>query len=108
MDLDRAMQFILDVQAQHAAMMQEHAATMQEHAAIMKAQAATLQAHTSALRELDIRLATVTDLVGRLAQTELKLAADMRTLRESQSASDERLNALISVVDRIVGHNGRN
>lgn len=101
MDLERAMQFIVDVQAQHAVAMEAHAAIMREHAAV-------LQQHAGLLRDLDVRLDTVTDLAGRLAQSGLQLAADVRSLRESQSASDDRLNALIAVVDRMARHNGKN
>lgn len=108
MDLERAMQFILDAQAQQAATLQHHAETMQEHAEIMRANAKKLDAHTDALRDLDGRLATVTDLVGRLAQAELRLVADMRAADERSKAADERLNALIEIVDQVIRRNGKN
>ncbi|MGH9519263.1 MAG: hypothetical protein ACRD2D_06415 [Terriglobales bacterium] len=85
MDVERTMQFILETQAQHAV---------------------ALQQHREALRDLDQRVATVTDLIGRLAQAQLQLVGEVRTLREVQAASDERMNALIRVVDDLVRRNG--
>lgn len=82
MDVERTIQFILETQAQHAV---------------------TLQA-------IDERVSTVTDLIGRLAQAQLQLVGEVRTLREAQAAADERMNALIRVVDDLVrrnGHGGR-
>lgn len=94
MDLERAMQFILNAQAQQAVTLQAHAEILERHAA--------------ALRSLDERLVTVTDLVGRLAQTELCLAADLRAADERSKAADERLNALITIVNQMIRRNGKN
>lgn len=56
---------------------------------------------------LTAQVAGVTDLVGRLAQAELRrvermdsLAGRMDALAESQARTDRRLDALIGVVDR--------
>jgi len=55
-------------------------------------------------------VATITDLVGRVAQAEIRLTERMesgfRDLRDSQAASEYKLNALIETVDRLVHRNG--
>lgn len=85
MDAERAMQFIIEAQAQ---------------------QAVTLQAHADILRDHAEQIASVTNLIGRLAQAELALTQEMRGLRAVQSQTDERLNLLIEVVDKLVRRNG--
>lgn len=85
MDAERAMQFIIEAQAQ---------------------QAVTLQAHADILRDHAEQIASVTNLIGRLAQAELALTQEMRGLRAAQSQTDERLNLLIDVVDKLVRRNG--
>lgn|SRR5690348_13696737 len=100
MDVERTMQFILDAQARHATALQEHDAILKQHA--------------ETLRRNEAQIATVTDLIGRLAQAELRLVEDMRTLRQAQAdaaergrALDERLNILIDIVDKLIRRNGR-
>lgn len=107
MDVERTMQFILDAQARHATALQEHDAILKQHA--------------ETLRRNEAQIATVTDLIGRLAQAELRLVEDMRSLRQAQAeaaermkaadergrALDERLNILIDIVDKLVRRNGR-
>ncbi|MGH9520379.1 MAG: hypothetical protein ACRD2D_12050 [Terriglobales bacterium] len=107
MDLERATEFLLAAQAQHSAMLQQQALTLKAHEESMRAHAAGMRAHEEALRDLDGRLVTITDLVGRLAQAELHLVADMRAADERSKASDERLNALIEIVDQVIRRNGK-
>src|SRR5574340_425138 len=91
---------------------------------ILKAQArleASAQQHEERVARLESSMATATDLTGRLAQTETRLAermeagfrefreiqaAGFRELRDAQSATDYKLNALIDTVDKIVRKNG--
>lgn len=117
MDVERTMQFILDAQARQAATLQAHAAFLQDHGAILEKHAAnlqthgaitlkhdaTLQAHAEALGKNEAQIATVTDLIGRVAQADLRLVGEMRSMRrdaeERTKAVDERLNILIDIVD---------
>jgi len=96
MDVEKTMEFILSVQARLEASVQEH----HERLAKIDGQIAKLEAS----------VATVTDLVGRLAQAEIRLAertaAGFQELRELHADTESKLNALIETVDKLVRHNG--
>lgn len=65
--------------------------------------------HNEAIRSLIVVGRTCLDSIKELRETEreahTKLAADIDKLREAQSATDEKLNILISTVDRIIREN---
>jgi len=103
MDVEKTIQFILDIQAKLEASAQGH----DERLAKLEA----------ALQEHDARIASVTDLVGRLAQAETRLVermegigqhmeAGFQELRELHADTESKLNTLIVTVDRLVRHNG--
>jgi hypothetical protein len=96
MDIEKTMQFILEVQARLEA---------------------SAQGHEERIAKLESSMATVTDLVGRLAQAEIRLAertdglaermqAGFEELRGIQAETGYKLNALIDTVDKIVRRNG--
>jgi predicted nuclease with TOPRIM domain len=85
MDIKQTMQFILDTQARLEA---------------------TASQHDERLTKLETSVSTVTDLVGRLAQAEIRLIERMDRLAESQAHTDQRLDILIDVVDKLVPRNG--
>jgi hypothetical protein len=96
MDIEKAMQFIL---AAHARL------------------EASAQGHEERIAKVESSVATVTDLVGRLAQAEIRLVEHMegmsermdtgfRQIREVQSHTEYKLNALIDTVDKLVRRNG--
>jgi uncharacterized membrane-anchored protein YhcB (DUF1043 family) len=89
MDIEKTMEFILGVQARLEASVQEH---------------------DEQIAELKSSIATVSDLVGRLAQTEIRMAermtAGFQELRELHANTESKLNALIDTVDKLVRHNG--
>ena len=104
MDIEKTMRFMLEMQAKHESW---------------------LQKHEEAIARLESSMATATDLIGRLAQAETRLAEHMesgfRELREAQAAgmkefreerrevqasTNYKLNALIDTVDKIVRKNG--
>ena len=99
-EMERTMQFILETQAQTAANIQKHDVAI---AALEK---------NVARHEQEIQ--TVTNLVGRVAVAETHLAERMSSLAsthketsEHLKETDERLNALILIVDKIIrGRNG--
>lgn len=104
MDVEKTMEFILGVQAKLEA---------------------TAQEHDERLARLESSLTTVTDLVGRVAQAEIRLveradvvaaqvetlAASMTTgfqdLRKLHANTESKLNALIDTVDKLVRRNGQ-
>jgi len=77
-------------------------------------QGEAIRTHDEAIRTHDRRwgkietpMVTLTDLVVRVAQVEISLVGRMDQLAESQAHTDQRLNALIDVVDKLVSRNGR-
>ncbi|HEX5483135.1 MAG TPA: hypothetical protein VFZ08_10985 [Terriglobia bacterium] len=93
MDIERTMQFILDMQAKHSAAVQRHDEEIARN--------------SEQIAELGRKIDTVTDLVGRLAQAEIRLVERMDELAGAQAHSDQRLDALIDVVDKLIRRNGR-
>jgi hypothetical protein len=89
MDIEETVEFILGVQARLEA---------------------SVQKHDEQIATLGSSVATLTDLVGRLAQAEIRLtermAAGFQELRELQANTEYKLNALIDTVDRLVRRNG--
>ncbi|HET9179391.1 MAG TPA: hypothetical protein VFQ24_13625 [Terriglobia bacterium] len=108
--MEKAMQFMLDMQAKHEGWLQRHEEAMKRHEEAINRIDAALEAGAARAAQLDSSVATVTDLVGRLAQTEIRLAERMesgfRDLRDAQAASEYKLNALIETVDKLVRRNG--
>ena len=107
MDIEKTMEFILSTQARVEVSIEE-----------LKTVA---RAHEERIARLETSMATATDLIGRLAQAETRLAermesgfrefresqaAGFKELREAQAATDYKLNALIDTVDKIVRKNG--
>lgn len=82
------MQFIVEHQAQLAARTDSLAERVKEH--------------DDRLAKLETSVATVTDLVGRLAQAEIRLVERMDALADVQKNTEERLNALIGVVEKYI------
>lgn len=103
MDIEETMKFILDVQARLEASVQGH----DERLARLEASA---QGHDERLAKLESSMTTLTDLVGRVAQAETRLAERMATgfqeLRALHSDTEYKLNALIDTVDKLVRRNG--
>ncbi len=97
------MEFILAVQARLEASAEKH----DERLARIEASA---QGHEERLAKLESSVATVTDLVGRLAQAEIRLVERMDTgfqeLRDLHADTADKLNALITTVDKLVRGNG--
>ncbi len=105
--IEKTMQFILETQARLEASVQKHdeaIAALEKHIGALDKHAAR---HNRDIQEL-------TNLVGRLATAETHLvermdgfSERMNALTDAQKESAERLNALISVVERyIVGRDG--
>ena len=110
MDLEKAMQFILEHEVRLAA-------RTDMIAEMVKELTATSKKHDEQIAKHDEQIGRLTDLVGRLAQAEIRLVERMdhyseeadrrfRELAESHVHSDRRLDALIDVVDKLTRRNG--
>ncbi len=97
------MQFILGMQVKHEAWLQRH------EEAFTRIDAA-LEAGAARAAKIESSVATLTDLVGRVAQAEVRLTERMesgfRELTDAQAASEYKLNALIETVDKLTRRNG--
>jgi chromosome segregation ATPase len=92
-EIERTIQFIL----QHEA----------EVFARIDRLSSTVERHEQAIERHDREISQVTDLVGRLAQAEIRLVERMDGLAAAHKETDERLNALIVTVERyIASRNG--
>ena len=89
MDIQKTMEFILAIQARLET---------------------SAQGHEERIAKLESSVATVTDLVGRLTQAEIRLVermdAGFQQIREVQSNTEHKLDALIDTVDKLVRRNG--
>ena len=89
MDMEQTMEFILSAQAKHEA---------------------SVQKHDEQIAELRSSVATLSDLVGRLAQAEIRLVERMTSgfqeVKEIQANTEYKLNALIETVDKLIRKNG--
>ncbi|HEV2426457.1 MAG TPA: hypothetical protein VGZ29_16650 [Terriglobia bacterium] len=92
MDIEKTMQFILETQARLEAVAGQH----EER----------LTRIETAVSDLATQVAGVTDLVGRLAQAELRLVERMDQLAASQAHTDQRLDILVDVVDKLMRRKG--
>ena len=103
MDIEKTMQFILDVQARLEASAQQH----DDRLARLEVLA---HGHEERFAKLESSVAAAADLVGRLAQAEIRLVermdAGFQQIREVQSNTEYKLNALIDTVDKLARRNG--
>jgi hypothetical protein len=109
MDVEKTIQFILDMQAKHEAWLQKHEEAMMTHEQAIARIDAAIEAGAARAAQLESSVATVTDLVGRVAQAEIRLTERMesgfRDLKDVQAASGYKLIALIETVDKLTRRN---
>ena len=89
MDMEQTVEFILSAQAKLEA---------------------SVQKHDEQIADLRSSVATLSDLVGRLAQAEIRLVERMTSgfqeVKEIQANTEYKLNALIETVDKLIRKNG--
>ncbi len=95
MDVERTIEFILDVEAKHAAAIQRHDEMLRQLIEVNLSLTGHLEELATHAEGLDAR-------VDRLDARVDKLAARMEELAESQAHTDQRLNVLIDIVDKII------
>jgi chromosome segregation ATPase len=92
-EIERTIQFILQHEAQVFARIDRLSEASERH--------------EKAIERHDREISQLSDLVGRLAQAEIRLVERMDALAVAHKETDERLNALILTVERyIAGRNG--
>ena len=103
MDIENTMRFILDTQARLEASAQMHDERLARMEGLTAQIGSLVEANTS-------RIAQLVDVCLSLARhgedTDRRMDAGFRELREIQTATEYRLNALIETVDKIVRRNG--
>ena len=89
MDMEQTVEFILSAQAKLEA---------------------SVQKHDEQISELRSSVATLSDLVGRLAQAEVRLVeritGGFQEVKKIQANTEYKLNALIETVDKLIRKNG--
>ena len=87
MDIEATMQFIVEHQARLSASLEKHDEEMAELRKLGTG-------HEERIAKLETSVATVTDLVGRLGQAEIRLVERMEKLKNSNSGSLSAWTAL--------------
>ncbi|MGH9398710.1 MAG: hypothetical protein ACRD18_17910 [Terriglobia bacterium] len=100
------MQFILEMQAKHEAAAQRNDEQIARNSEQIAKHDEQIAKNSEQIAVLERSVASVTDLVGRVAQAELHLVDRINDLRDAQASTDYKLNALIDAVDKLVRHNG--
>lgn len=99
MDIENTMRFILDMEAKHEAWLQKHGEAMKQHDETFARINAAIETNTT-------RIGQLVDVSLSLARATEETHASIKELREAQSATDYKLNALIDTVDKLArnGH----
>lgn len=96
MDVEKTMEFILAVQSRLESSVEKHAHLIAKH--------------DEQIAKLEHSMTALSDLVGRLAQSEIHLVERVengfKEMRALQADTEGKLNALISTVDKLVRRNG--
>jgi len=103
MDIEDTMRFILDTQARLEASVQMHDERFARVEGIVAKIGSLVEGNTSRIGQLvDVCLS----LARHAEDTDRRMAAGFKELRELQAASEYKLNALIDTVDKLVRRNG--
>ncbi len=95
MDIEKAIQFILEHEARHAAAIQKHDEAMAKLEGL-------IGKHDERLTRLEASVSTVTDLVGRLAQAEIRLVERMDGHEIRLQSLETKMAQLFERMDRFI------
>ena len=99
MDIERTMQFIVEQQAQFWASVQKH----DEQIAEMRATAAkTAAKHDEQIAKSSEQIATLTDLIGRVAKAEIRLTELMQGHEARLASLETKTTQLFDRMDRFI------
>src|SRR5438132_1287269 len=94
---ERRMEFIVEQQAQFAVDIQQLKETQEAEAKLWREK----------YGDLKDALTTIVGMVGKLAEAQERTDEQLSELTSKQAETDDRLNVLISVVERYFSRNGR-
>ena len=95
-EMNKKMEFIVEHQAKFAAEMEM----------MRKKQAADAKLFEQQHRRLSDGLLSLIDILGGLTRVQVRSEESIKLLTEAQARTDERLNNLISIVERHIAGNG--
>ena len=95
MDIERTMQFILEQQARHEAAVQKN----DEQIAALTA---SVRKHDEQIAKHDEQIAAVTNLVGRLAQAEIRIAEQMQGHEARLGSLETKMTQFLERMDRFI------
>jgi methyl-accepting chemotaxis protein len=104
--IERQLEFLAGSQAQHDARMAEHARQMAENARQIAENSRQIGDNSRQILDNSRQIGELSDLTLRIGRIVEEQARRLDVLADSQRRTDERLNTLISVVERYFG-NGR-
>ena len=114
MDIEKTMEFIVEHLAHASARVDEVSVKLNKLAEVQVLQAQVLDRHENRLNKMTDILGQVTEKLGQITERQLRAEQETQQLREAIQAqeaagrhTDERLNALIKVVDDLIRSNGR-
>ena len=99
MDIERTMQFILEQQARHEA---RHEAAVQKHDEEMAELRAAAAKHDEQLAKNAAAIATLTDLVGRLAQAEIRIVERAQGQEARLASLETKMTQFLERMDRFI------
>lgn len=106
MDVEKTMQFILEMQAKHEAMQAKHEIAIQQSNERVARIERLMETNTTRIGQLvDVSLS----LARHGEESDRRIAENDRLIKElteAQARTDYKLNALIDTVDKIVRRNG--
>src|SRR5258708_6550759 len=94
---ERRMEFIVEQQAQFAVDIQQLKETQKAEASLWREK----------YQNLTDAVTTIVGIVGRLAEAQERQSEQLSELTNKQAETDDRLNALIGVVERYFSENGK-
>jgi len=107
MNLDERIAFLVESQESLGKNIERLYETVTQQGEQIRAHDDKIERLETSIVQLGNSVITVNDLVGRLAQAGIHLTDRMDRLAESQLATDQRLNVLIDIVDKLIPRNGR-
>ena len=108
MDIEKTIQFLLEQQARFDARQAEYAAQFAAHQAEFEARQAKFEEDISVINGIVLRVATsqqrTNEILEALTEKHLELAESHKVLSEAQRSTEQKLDAVISAVERHIAN----